>query len=98
VSKCRNVAFVRHQNDGISLRWSLSNNFRISSPVGRIQIAGRFIRKDDRGRFTSARAIATRLPLTAGQFIRFMVHAVIKLDIMRASSARDVRSLAGTPL
>ncbi len=88
----RNVAFMRHQDDGVALGVKFVEKLHDVHAGLRVEVSGRLVRQDDRRGVDQGERNRHALPLTSGQFIRLVVHAVGKLH-HRERFLRALRAL-----
>src|SRR5262245_52321809 len=74
------IAFVGHEDDGVAFPVKPVEQFHDLFAGCCIQISGRFIRKNDRWSIHQGARNRDTLALSAGEFARFVVHAIGKLD------------------
>jgi hypothetical protein len=98
VGVLRNVRLVGDQDDGIALGVQIiKQSHNLIAGLG-VQVAGRLIGRMMDGRFTRARAIATRCRWPPDSSLGLWFIRSSKLTERKAALARSILSSAGVPL
>ena len=74
------IVFVSHQNDGVALGVEICEQSHDFIAGFRVEISGGLVGENDGGRIHQRPGDGHALALSAGEFIRLVVHAVAEID------------------